>query len=162
MTQEAAYESVLKQRIDDAAAESGQPRARFRHLTTFDLFTLDLACQPLRLLAEPPGGVYLVGSVERGEKYRDVDVRMILPDEQFDRLFGHSSLLWETFSFAWTGHLRAATGLPIDFQVQRMTEANEKHAGGPRNSLGKGRRRFCGLGDATRFEPNGDDRFSRD
>lgn len=133
-------------------------RKKARLLTTFDLFRLDLACQPLRVLAEGPGGVYLVGSAERGEDYRDVDVRMILPDDQFDRLFGHSSLLWETFCFAWTGHLRAETGMPVDFQVQRMTEANANHPG-PRNSLGHARRRYCGLGDATKFEPNGDDRF---
>ena len=131
--------------------QNTRERKRHRHLTTFDLFRLDLACRPLAVLAEGPGGVYLVGSVERGEDdFRDVDVRMILPDEQFDRLFGHSSLLWETFCFAWTGHLRADTGLPIDFQVQRQTEANENHDG-PRNSLGHARRRFCGLGDATRF-----------
>lgn len=129
-------------------------------LTTFDLFRLDLACQPLRLLAHGPGGVYLVGSAGQSEHYRDVDVRMILADEQFDRLFGHSSLLWETFCYAWTGHLRAETGLPIDFQVQRQTEANEKFDGA-RNPLGMVRRRFCGLGDATRFEPNGDDRFAK-
>lgn len=132
--------------------------SRTRWLTTFDLFHLDLACQPLGLLADGPGGVYLVGSAEQRADYRDVDVRMILPDEQFDRLFGHSSLLWETFCYGWTGHLRAVTGLPIDFQVQRQTEANANHEG-PRNPLGRAHRRYCGLGDATRFEPNGDDRI---
>lgn len=127
-------------------------RKRHRHLTTFDLYRLDLACQPLAAMCERPGAVYLVGSVERGEGgWRDVDVRMMLNDDEFDRLFGHSSTLWQAFCLAWTGYLRADTGLPIDFQVQRTTEANEKH-NGPRNPLGMGRRKFCGLGDATRFQ----------
>ena len=136
----------------ESSNTSAATRKRFRHLTTFDLYRLDIACQPLRRLTEGPGGVYLVGSVERGEEFRDVDVRAIMPDEQFDRLFAHSPDLWGAFCFGWTGHLRAETGLPIDFQVQRMTEANEKHAGGPRNALGKVARRFAGGGDATRFE----------
>ena len=124
--------------------------ARPKLLTTFDLYRLDLACKPLRQLAQGPGGVYLVGSAERRDDYRDVDVRMILADDTFDRMFGHSSVLWELFCYGWTGHLRADTALPVDFQVQRMTEANENHDG-PRNPLGMVRRRFCGLGDATRF-----------
>lgn len=125
-------------------------RGRFRQLATFDLFTLDLACRPLHSLPESPGGVYLVGSAERGEAdFRDVDVRMILPDAQFDDMFA-SSALWQAFCLAWTGHLRAVTGLPVDFQVQRMTEANERHDG-PRNSLGSGRRRFAALGDGTPY-----------
>lgn len=42
------------------------------------------------------------------------------------------------------------TGLPIDFQIQRMTEANAKYDG-PRNPLGAGRRDYAGGGDATKF-----------
>ena len=121
-------------------------------LTTYDLHRLDLAAAPLRrcFAGCRPGGTYLVGSVERGEQPRDIDVRTILPDEHFDAFFGHSPELWEVFCLGVTAWLRDQTGLPIDYQVQRMTEANEQHKG-PRNSLSGGARVFAGGGDATRF-----------
>lgn len=125
---------------------------RHRHLTTYDLYRLDLAVAPLRraFAGCRPGGTYLVGSVERGEVYRDVDVRTILPDADFDALFGGSQSLWEVFCLGVTAWMREQTGLPIDYQVQRLTEANEQHSG-PRNSLSGGARQFAGGGDATRF-----------
>lgn len=122
-------------------------------LSTAQLHHLDLAVLPLVRLTkslEGPCGVYLVGTVNTDRDFRDVDVRMILADEAFDALFGHSPFLWETFSYAVTRWLAADTGLPIDFQVQRMTEANAEHAG-IRNPLTGGRRRFAALGDATPF-----------
>lgn len=121
------------------------------YLTTFDLHRLELACVPLWDLARSGGGgVYLVGSAGTRPDYRDVDVRMILTDEHFDALFGHSSALWESYCYAVSCWLRADTGLPVDFQVQRQTEANERFSGS-RNPLGMGRRHFAGLGDATLF-----------
>ena len=84
---------------------------------------------------------YLVGSAARGKTWRDVDVRLILPDEEFDALFpehhqpdrlnGRWSLLCA--AIAELGRLR--TGLPIDFQIQRMSEANERYDG-VRHALG--------------------------
>lgn len=118
---------------------------RSTHLTTFDLNRLDRAVAPLRRLSG--GAIYLVGSVLIIPDWRDVDVRMILDDDEFDRLFS-DSLLWDVFCLAVTSMLRSETSLPIDFQVQRMTEANEKHPG-VRNHLSGGRRYFAGLGDAT-------------
>ena len=126
---------------------------RSRHLTTYDLYRLDLACQPLRRAFGP--WTVLVGSVEQGKEYRDVDVRTILTDEDFDALFGASPLFWEAFCLGTGAWLREQTGLPIDYQVQRMTEANEKHKG-PRNPLGGGCR-YAGWGDATPFEEATDD-----
>jgi hypothetical protein len=124
--------------------------SRGRHLTTADLYRLDIACAPLRRLINSPGGIYLVGSIEKGERdWRDVDVRLILPDEEFDALFGGKPDLWALFSYAVSRQLADDTDLPIDFQVQRMTEANN-HTG-PRNPLGRGARIFAGWGDATPF-----------
>ena len=120
-------------------------------LTTTELHRLDLAVFPLTRIVESPGGVYLVGSANERPDFRDVDVRMILSDDQFDRLFGHSSALWEAFCYGWARVLTEDSGLRIDFQVQRMTEANENYVAGTRNPLTGRRRRFAAYGDATRF-----------
>lgn len=123
---------------------------RWRHLLTSDLWRLDQACRPIEQAFGDEWTTYLVGSVEQGKEYRDVDVRTILPDEEFDAVFGERPLLWDAFCLGQTAWLTQQTGLPIDYQVQRATEANEKHAGKPRNPLGRARgRRFAGGGDAT-------------
>jgi hypothetical protein len=76
---------------------------------------------------------YHVGSSLWNKDWRDVDVRLILPDDEFDRLFGqprsevNAKLSAFTLAFAALG--REMTGLPIDFQIQRQTEANAKYPG---------------------------------
>lgn len=131
--------------------------ARRCHLTTADLHRLDLACAELAHFARLDGGyggVYLVGSAGERPDFRDVDVRLILMDDTFDALFGHSPALWGIFCYAVSRQLAADTGLPIDFQVQRCTEANKYTAadGHHRNPLGIRKiRDFAGLGDATKF-----------
>lgn len=128
------------------------------YLSTADLHRLDLACRELAEFAredEGYGGVYLVGSAGERPDFRDVDVRLILMDDTFDKLFGHSPMLWSLFCYATSRQLAADTGLPIDFQVQRCSEANEEYTaahGHHRNSLGlRHIRHFAGLGDATKF-----------
>jgi hypothetical protein len=69
--------------------------------------------------------------------FRDVDVRAIVDDDEFDAVFGPRREFWGMVCLTTTMYLRAATGLPIDFQVQRMTEANALD-GTPRNPLGFG------------------------
>lgn len=122
------------------------------YLTTTQLHRLDVAVAPLNAI--DGYGVYLVGSVSERPDFRDVDVRLILSDNEFDRLFGHSPELWSVFCYAVSRWLSQDTELPIDFQVQRQTEANEKHAAGTRNHLGNRAKygMFAGRGDATRFD----------
>lgn len=126
-------------------------------LTTLDLHVLDGACAQIRhwLALDREEGIYLVGSAERQKSgWRDVDVRAILTDENFDSLFqvepdGMALIgLWEMLSAGGSAYLRMVTGLPIDFQIQRRTEADEQW-GDYRNPLGRGRRVFAGAGDAT-------------
>ena len=122
-------------------------------LTTAELFRLDRACIDITNAFDGPP--FLVGTAHSGETFRDVDVRTILADEEFDRLFGTAPRLWSFFCAATSVYLSEATGLRVDYQVQRRTEANEKHDG-PRNPLGqiaarRPLRDFAGLGDATRF-----------
>lgn len=99
------------------------------------LFGLDLACKPIvEAFGESP---YLVGSVqERAAGPRsDVDVRLILDDDKYDALIS-SSELRTMLDIAFSAYLHNSTGLPIDFQIQRRTEANTRHAGKQRNPLG--------------------------
>ena len=143
-----------------AGAETPERRGAGKtQLTTRELASLNLACLPLseafRSMCEGPSGVYLVGSCEQGDRdYRDVDVRLIVADDDFDAMFARP-LLWHIFSWAVAEWLTAQTGLPIDFQVQRMTEANEKFAGQVRNPVGVRARLYAGGGDATGGGPLG-------
>lgn len=82
---------------------------------------------------------YLVGSALKTKEFRDVDVRLILDDAEFTALFGtHHSFLnpkLAAFTLAFSLLGRDMTGLPIDFQIQPMTHANEAYSG-PREPLG--------------------------
>lgn len=72
---------------------------------------------------------YLVGSVLDRRDYRDVDVRIMLDDETFERCFGGDGL-WITnggltlANMALSALAREATGLDVDCQVQRTSDAN--------------------------------------
>lgn len=84
---------------------------------------------------------YLVGSAARGKVWRDVDVRLMLPDDEFDAMFpGHAKpdrtdSRWALLCAAISELGRVRTGLPIDFQLQRVSDANARHAG-VRHALG--------------------------
>ena len=83
---------------------------------------------------------YHVGSSLNSKTgWRDVDVRLILDDEEWDRLgFGTPSdpnRKWSVYCLAFSLLGRDITGLPIDFQIQQQTHANEKHNKG-RSCLG--------------------------
>ncbi len=82
---------------------------------------------------------YQVGSSLHTKAWRDVDVRLILPDDEFTAMFGTNQnaetnprLSSVTLAYAALGH--AMTGLPIDFQIQPQSWANE-HYPGPRSAL---------------------------
>lgn len=114
------------------------------------LHRLDLACKHIRDLFGGFNGPYLVGSVQErtARADSDVDLRLILADDDYDALMagtpdGYATLL----DLALSAYVRDLTGLPIDFQVQRQTEANERHGGKQRNPLG-GRSLTVWRGDA--------------
>lgn len=94
------------------------------YLSPHDMFLLDLACKPIKeAFGHPP---YLVGSVSERPDFRDVDVRLILADDEYDQLCS-SPEIRTMLSVAFTAYLREATRLPIDFGIQRRTEANKQH-----------------------------------
>lgn len=116
-------------------------------LTTVELYNLDAACRIISK-AFRGGPPYLVGTAGYGsaERYRDVDVRLMLDDEEFAEVCPTRER-WELLCLAISAYLSERTGLPVDFQIQRTREANERF-NGRRNPLGMGRV-FAGGGDAT-------------
>lgn len=78
---------------------------------------------------------YLVGSSNRTKDYRDVDLRCILPDAVFDRWW-NDRLKVRYVNRAISIWGQQETGLPIDFQVQRQSDANAQYPGEPRNPMG--------------------------
>lgn len=105
-------------------------------LSPRELFLLDEACKPIKqAFGRPP---YLTGTAASTERqnYRDVDVRLILSDSDYDVLndaAGQQVIIF--LGMAIGEYLATRTGLPIDFQIQRQTEANAEH-NGRRNPLG--------------------------
>lgn len=71
---------------------------------------------------------YMVGSATESREFRDVDVRVIMDDENFDSLFGPSRAFKPfqvLFSISVSTWLREVTGLPVDFQVQRRSDVSQ-------------------------------------
>lgn len=117
---------------------SSSTRKRVRERATFlllnDFERLEEWCHLVSILfgGQTP---YLVGSVMERPDFRDVDVRLILPDAVYDRWWGdrHRVRLANRAITTWG---QRETGLPIDFQIQRQTDANEAYPKPYRNPMG--------------------------
>lgn len=106
------------------------------YLDAPDLDRLDLASVLVREALDTP---YLVGSCLTRPDFRDVDIRVVLADEDFDRLFLRPARdpLRHLVQVAITEHYVRATGLRIDFQIQRRSTASEQYPEpGGRHPLG--------------------------
>lgn len=120
--------------------EAAQPRAKAVYIGAPACFALELACRQL-VEAFDSYGCYLVGSALDRQDWRDVDVRFILSDEEFEKLFPDAGQYWEhdarwlVMTVAISAWLSSVSGLPVDFQMQPQTHANERHPG-KRNALG--------------------------
>lgn len=90
-----------------------------------------------RLIDETP---YMVGSVLERPDYRDIDVRILLDDERFEQWFGGDGL-WITngpltlANMALSAMAREITGLDVDCQYQRMSDANSQYGEHQRQPL---------------------------
>lgn len=99
-------------------------------------------------------GVYQVGSSLESTAWRDVDVRVILEDAQYEALGlgdpaqSHTNAKWVALTLAFSALGKQMTGLPIDFQIQQQSHANEENTG-PRSALGL---RFANARHATATE----------
>lgn len=114
-------------------------KKRATYLGVPEVYNLNAACILINQ-AFDSFGCYLVGSSLEAKDYRDVDIRMILDDQEYAKLFpgpldsiynGRLALMNASVS-EW---LKARTGLPIDFQFQQRTDANENHKS-QRNAMG--------------------------
>jgi len=89
-------------------------------------------------------GIYQVGSSLTSKTWRDVDVRLMLSDEAYQRYelgdpnHPHMNARWWALVRAFACMGREMTGLPIDFQIQEQTYANLKFPSPEhgRNALG--------------------------
>lgn len=108
-------------------------RATFLVQSDFD--RLEDWCRMVRVIFGPVFGPYLVGSVLDKPDYRDVDIRVMVEDRRFDRLFRGRLEAVRFLNRAFSVWGQQETGLPIDFQVQRQTEANAEFSG-RRNAMG--------------------------
>ena len=113
-----------------------KPRVRIAsYLSPPDFHRLNWACQPVRA-AFPTYGVFLVGSVTERPDFRDIDLRIIVPDATFNRLFP-SRARKLLLDIALSDLVARAAGLPwpIDLQFQPQSEAQD-YADKFRNSMG--------------------------
>lgn len=113
---------------------------RANYLGVPQVYNLNHACEAIfSAFGNVP---YLVGSSLIKKDYRDVDVRLILDDEEFDILFpGIGSrhdlnAKWSLMCASISGWLASRSSLPVDFQIQRQTEANNDYPNEPRHALG--------------------------
>lgn len=115
-----------------------RPWKRGNYVPAPHFYALNQACTIINRALDG-FGCYLVGSSLERRDYRDVDVRFIMGDKEYDRLFrneeGWTNPLWSLMCVSISGWLSQQTGLPIDFQIQRQTQANAQHKG-LRSALG--------------------------
>lgn len=88
---------------------------------------------------------YHVGSSVFNKTWRDVDVRLILEDEEYERMglgdpkHPHHNKKWVALTLAFSALGTQMTGLPIDFQIQQQSDANATYSqkeGCVRSALG--------------------------
>jgi transcriptional regulator with XRE-family HTH domain len=121
--------------LNDDVIGSAAPRRRATYLSPPDFRRLDWACRPIADAFDKPP--YLVGSVLTRPDFRDVDLRLILPDERVAALDGGDPKVRLLLNIALSDFVARAANLPapVDFQIQSVTEANVPEHGG-RNPLG--------------------------
>ena len=115
------------------------PMVRSTYLPLSSLILLDHACHVVNKAFGCHA--YLVGTALTRPDYRDVDVRSILSDEEYEALFGSRVTLWPLICLAVSEYLSRASRLPVDYQIQSQSEANTFE--GMRNPLGM-RRDYAG------------------
>lgn len=128
-------ESMRNPPVPEPPAAELPPRKRANWLPAPAAFNLSMACVIVNK-AFDGFGCYLVGSSLKKRDYRDVDVRFIMSDEAFAKLFGEGfdrcpqlSPAWSLLCSSISLFLQTHSGLPVDFQIQQQTKANEEFGG---------------------------------
>jgi hypothetical protein len=79
-------------------------------------------------------GSSLTSLFDKTVMWRDVDVRLMLDDDAWEKMgLGnpanpHDNEKWRTFCIVFSDYGRHLTGLPIDFQLQQRTHANTEYS----------------------------------
>lgn len=105
-------------------------------------FKLNAACRTINKLLSENGYCYQVGSSLESNDYHDVDVRYLMSDADWEKMFlgvdprkPKDCGLWSLLCFTISEWLSNASGLNVDFQIQQVTRANEDFQG-KRSALG--------------------------
>lgn len=99
----------------------------------------EFANQVWAAFGHPP---YLVGSALKGKNWRDIDVRLILSDADYelqgygDPLHTHANAKWVAMTLAFSVLGYQITRLNVDFQIQQQSWANQRFPDEPRSALG--------------------------
>lgn len=151
---ESAYVKALEQQSSSDPGDAPivevprpvSPRRKASYIGAPAVFALESACQQIND-AFGSFGCYVVGSSLERPDWRDVDVRYIMADEEFVKLFPNAVMFpngggcweqdprWLILTVSISERLSKLTGLPIDFQFQPQTHANARHKG-MRHALG--------------------------
>ena len=99
---------------------------RATYLLVSQMHDLEHAC---RLLTAAFGqNTYQVGSSIQRADYRDVDLRCIMDDEEYDAFIAGNKHRLNFLNACISRWIAEKTGLPVDFQFQRRTEANAEYS----------------------------------
>lgn len=109
-------------------------RRRSSYLLLTDFERLEEWCRNVRIVFDG-NHPYMVGSVHDSPDFRDVDLRLMVEDAVYDVVYADPVKV-RLVNRAISTWGQRETGLPIDFQVQRMTEANEAYGKDYRNPMG--------------------------
>lgn len=101
-------------------------RKRINYLIVSEQFDLNHICN---VLTDCGFSTYHVGSSLERSDYRDVDLRCLLDDSEYERIIGGNEIRLSFLNVVISEWLQARTGLPIDFQFQKRTEANKEFNG---------------------------------
>lgn len=118
--------------------EGVQPRKKSTYVGVPKIYKLQLACRIIEEAYPDSFGCHLVGSALVRSDWRDIDVVCLMRDENFVREFPQAELSsgsfqldtkWMLNSITLSNWLSEQSGLPVDFKMQPITWANERHLG---------------------------------
>jgi hypothetical protein len=130
--------------VEAATAALASPRPRYvaNGIRGRQNFKLNAACRVVNQLLSENGYCYQVGSSLDSNDYHDVDVRYIMSDDDWEKMFPGTDPrkprvngLWSLLCFMISEWLSNESGLNVDFQIQQRTRANADFRG-LRSALG--------------------------
>lgn len=116
---------------------SREPKLYAHYLQITDYHLLNDWCMLVNRMfsSDAHYGLYLVGSVLKSKDWRDVDIRLIMPDDVYAAKYDDEKRKYTNLCVSLWGQY--VTHLPIDFQIQPQSLANGRYPGANRrNAIG--------------------------